>query len=195
MIDVFFSKTFFLGTMTWRQRIRVYIQDVWNKCDLIAITLFIIGLICRWKQKIKRGRICSTYSKLITPKLSTILLFSDIFFSMLKSYKMKMYFYFCLLSLLLPTRFESRRLKTEQFVAYVTCLNQVEFSLWQFESITKMIRQFSAGQKSHWNNIIKIYYCTESFNCPINNFIKVCTRPSLPSSVRSKILVEKLFKL
>lgn len=48
LIDVFFSKTFFLGTKTWRQRIRVYIQDVWNKCDLIAVTLFIIGLICRY---------------------------------------------------------------------------------------------------------------------------------------------------
>lgn len=34
--------------MTWRQRVRVYIQDVWNKCDLTAITLFIIGLICRY---------------------------------------------------------------------------------------------------------------------------------------------------
>lgn len=33
--------------MTLRQRIRVYIQDVWNKCDLTAIILFIVGLICR----------------------------------------------------------------------------------------------------------------------------------------------------
>ncbi|XP_019962618.2 transient receptor potential cation channel subfamily M member 4-like [Paralichthys olivaceus] len=40
-------ETFFLGAMTWRQRMRVYIQDVWNKCDLTAIILFIIGLICR----------------------------------------------------------------------------------------------------------------------------------------------------
>lgn len=40
-------QTFFLGAMTWRQRLRVYIQDVWNKCDITAITLFIIGLICR----------------------------------------------------------------------------------------------------------------------------------------------------
>lgn len=43
----FLSKTLFVGTMTWRQRFRVYIQDVWNKCDLIAIALFIIGLSCR----------------------------------------------------------------------------------------------------------------------------------------------------
>lgn len=43
----FLSKTFFVGTMTWRQRFRVYIQDVWNKCDLTAIILFIIGLTCR----------------------------------------------------------------------------------------------------------------------------------------------------
>ncbi|XP_077482466.1 transient receptor potential cation channel subfamily M member 4-like isoform X1 [Stigmatopora argus] len=40
-------ETFFSGTMTLRQRVRVYIQDVWNKCDLTAIILFIIGLVCR----------------------------------------------------------------------------------------------------------------------------------------------------
>ncbi|XP_077405985.1 transient receptor potential cation channel subfamily M member 4-like [Vanacampus margaritifer] len=40
-------ETFFLGTMTLRQRVRVYIQDMWHKCDLTAIILFIIGLICR----------------------------------------------------------------------------------------------------------------------------------------------------
>lgn len=52
LIDVFFSKTFFLGTMNWRQRVRVYIQDVWNKCDLAAIVLFIIGVICRYGQQL-----------------------------------------------------------------------------------------------------------------------------------------------
>uniref|UniRef100_A0A3Q3LU33 Histidine rich calcium binding protein n=1 Tax=Mastacembelus armatus TaxID=205130 RepID=A0A3Q3LU33_9TELE len=40
-------ETFFLGMMTWRQTVRMYFQDVWNKCDIIAITLFIVGLICR----------------------------------------------------------------------------------------------------------------------------------------------------
>ncbi|XP_072311821.1 transient receptor potential cation channel subfamily M member 4-like [Eucyclogobius newberryi] len=40
-------QTFFQGSASLRQRLRVYIQDVWNKCDLTAITLFIIGLICR----------------------------------------------------------------------------------------------------------------------------------------------------
>ncbi|XP_059180952.1 transient receptor potential cation channel subfamily M member 4-like [Centropristis striata] len=40
-------ETFFLGSMSMRQRLRVYIQDVWNKCDLTAIFLFIIGVICR----------------------------------------------------------------------------------------------------------------------------------------------------
>lgn len=43
------SQTFFLGAMTMRQRLKVYIKDVWNKCDITAITLFIIGLICRWQ--------------------------------------------------------------------------------------------------------------------------------------------------
>uniref|UniRef100_A0A665UN26 Transient receptor potential cation channel subfamily M member 4-like n=1 Tax=Echeneis naucrates TaxID=173247 RepID=A0A665UN26_ECHNA len=57
-------ETFFLGTMTWRQRIRVYIQDVWNKCDLIAIILFIIGLICRmfhWSYGFGRDVLCVDY--------------------------------------------------------------------------------------------------------------------------------------
>uniref|UniRef100_A0A669EK14 Transient receptor potential cation channel, subfamily M, member 4a n=1 Tax=Oreochromis niloticus TaxID=8128 RepID=A0A669EK14_ORENI len=39
-------QTLFLGT-TWTQSFRLYIQDVWNKCDLTAISLFIVGLICR----------------------------------------------------------------------------------------------------------------------------------------------------
>uniref|UniRef100_A0A3Q1BU80 TRPM SLOG domain-containing protein n=1 Tax=Amphiprion ocellaris TaxID=80972 RepID=A0A3Q1BU80_AMPOC len=57
-------ETFFLGTMTWRQRIRVYIQDVWNKCDLTAIILFVIGLICRmfhWSYGFGRDVLCVDY--------------------------------------------------------------------------------------------------------------------------------------
>uniref|UniRef100_A0A8C4FB24 Transient receptor potential cation channel subfamily M member 4 n=1 Tax=Dicentrarchus labrax TaxID=13489 RepID=A0A8C4FB24_DICLA len=57
-------ETFFLGTMTLRQRIRVYIQDVWNKCDLIAVTLFIIGVICRmfkWSHGFGREVLCVDY--------------------------------------------------------------------------------------------------------------------------------------
>uniref|UniRef100_A0A4W6G5S7 Transient receptor potential melastatin 4b3 n=1 Tax=Lates calcarifer TaxID=8187 RepID=A0A4W6G5S7_LATCA len=57
-------ETFFLGTMTLRQRIRVYIQDVWNKCDITAIILFIIGLICRmfhWSYEFGRDILCVDY--------------------------------------------------------------------------------------------------------------------------------------
>uniref|UniRef100_A0A3P8XH04 Transient receptor potential cation channel subfamily M member 4-like n=1 Tax=Esox lucius TaxID=8010 RepID=A0A3P8XH04_ESOLU len=57
-------KTFLLGTMTLRQRMRKYIQDVWNKCDLIAITLFVIGLICRmfqWSYESGRAMLCVDY--------------------------------------------------------------------------------------------------------------------------------------
>ncbi|KAK5850774.1 hypothetical protein PBY51_001621 [Eleginops maclovinus] len=57
-------ETFFLGTKTWRQRIRVYIQDMWNKCDLVAITLFIIGVIFRmFKMSYELGRdiLCVDY--------------------------------------------------------------------------------------------------------------------------------------
>uniref|UniRef100_A0A3B4XMT9 Transient receptor potential cation channel, subfamily M, member 4b, tandem duplicate 1 n=1 Tax=Seriola lalandi dorsalis TaxID=1841481 RepID=A0A3B4XMT9_SERLL len=42
----------------------VYIQDVWNKCDLTAITLFIIGLICRmfdWSYGFGRDVLCVDY--------------------------------------------------------------------------------------------------------------------------------------
>ncbi|XP_044035763.1 transient receptor potential cation channel subfamily M member 4-like isoform X4 [Siniperca chuatsi] len=59
-----FREAFFLETMTWRQRIRVYIQDVWNKCDLIAITLFLIGVICRmfeWSYGFGRDILCGDY--------------------------------------------------------------------------------------------------------------------------------------
>ncbi|XP_037546803.1 transient receptor potential cation channel subfamily M member 5 [Nematolebias whitei] len=57
-------ETFFLGNMTRRQRFRIYIQNVWNKFDLIAITLFIIGLISRmFKVSYEFGRdvLCVDY--------------------------------------------------------------------------------------------------------------------------------------
>ncbi|XP_030019179.1 transient receptor potential cation channel subfamily M member 4-like [Sphaeramia orbicularis] len=57
-------ETFFQGTVTWRQRFRLYIQDVWNKCDLTAIILFIIGLICRmfeWSYGFGRDVLCVDY--------------------------------------------------------------------------------------------------------------------------------------
>uniref|UniRef100_A0A3P9JBU9 Histidine rich calcium binding protein n=1 Tax=Oryzias latipes TaxID=8090 RepID=A0A3P9JBU9_ORYLA len=44
-------ETAFLGTRNWRQRLRNYIEDVWNKIDIVAITLFIIGLICRMYER------------------------------------------------------------------------------------------------------------------------------------------------
>uniref|UniRef100_A0A3Q3BA74 Transient receptor potential cation channel, subfamily M, member 4b, tandem duplicate 1 n=1 Tax=Kryptolebias marmoratus TaxID=37003 RepID=A0A3Q3BA74_KRYMA len=53
-----------VGTKTWRQRFRVYIQDVWNKFDLIAVTLFIIGLISRlfkWSYEFGREVLCVDY--------------------------------------------------------------------------------------------------------------------------------------
>ncbi|XP_033974832.1 LOW QUALITY PROTEIN: transient receptor potential cation channel subfamily M member 4-like [Trematomus bernacchii] len=60
-----FRETFFLGTMkTLRQKIRVYIQDVWNKCDLVAILLFIVGVILRmfdWSYELGRDILCVDY--------------------------------------------------------------------------------------------------------------------------------------
>uniref|UniRef100_A0A665UDU0 Transient receptor potential cation channel subfamily M member 4-like n=1 Tax=Echeneis naucrates TaxID=173247 RepID=A0A665UDU0_ECHNA len=40
-------QTFFIGSAFILQRMRNYIHDVWNKCDLTAITLFTLGLCCR----------------------------------------------------------------------------------------------------------------------------------------------------
>uniref|UniRef100_A0A8C5F7S3 Transient receptor potential cation channel subfamily M member 4 n=1 Tax=Gadus morhua TaxID=8049 RepID=A0A8C5F7S3_GADMO len=40
-------ETFLVGSLILRQRLRLYRQDMWNKCDLTAITLFIAGVICR----------------------------------------------------------------------------------------------------------------------------------------------------
>ncbi|XP_043959285.1 transient receptor potential cation channel subfamily M member 4-like [Gambusia affinis] len=54
-------EAFFSGMMTLRQMLRVYIQDVWNKLDLLAITLFIAGLICRmfeWSYEYGRELLC-----------------------------------------------------------------------------------------------------------------------------------------
>uniref|UniRef100_A0A8C4ZHW1 Transient receptor potential cation channel, subfamily M, member 4a n=1 Tax=Gadus morhua TaxID=8049 RepID=A0A8C4ZHW1_GADMO len=39
-------ETFLVGSLS-RQRLRLYWQDMWNKCDLTAIILFIAGVICR----------------------------------------------------------------------------------------------------------------------------------------------------
>uniref|UniRef100_A0A4W5JVU6 Transient receptor potential cation channel, subfamily M, member 4a n=1 Tax=Hucho hucho TaxID=62062 RepID=A0A4W5JVU6_9TELE len=57
-------ETFLVGSMMWRQRMRKYVQDVWNKCDLIAIILFIIGLTCRmfqWSYEFGRAVLCVDY--------------------------------------------------------------------------------------------------------------------------------------
>lgn len=40
-------QTFFMGGHSVLQRMKNYIQDVWNKCDLTAIMLFTLALCCR----------------------------------------------------------------------------------------------------------------------------------------------------
>ncbi|XP_031425868.1 transient receptor potential cation channel subfamily M member 4-like [Clupea harengus] len=57
-------QSFYVGTTTVFQRMRLYIQDIWNKCDLTAILLFSLGLICRmfpWSYKFGRSMMCLTY--------------------------------------------------------------------------------------------------------------------------------------
>uniref|UniRef100_A0A673AXR3 Transient receptor potential cation channel subfamily M member 4-like n=1 Tax=Sphaeramia orbicularis TaxID=375764 RepID=A0A673AXR3_9TELE len=40
-------QSFFVGGIVMLQRMKNYIQDMWNKCDLVAIALFTLGLCCR----------------------------------------------------------------------------------------------------------------------------------------------------
>ncbi|KAM6904750.1 transient receptor potential cation channel subfamily M member 4a [Xenentodon cancila] len=40
-------QTFFVGSLFLFQKMKNYIQDIWNKCDLTAIVLFILALCCR----------------------------------------------------------------------------------------------------------------------------------------------------
>ncbi|KAJ8251091.1 hypothetical protein GJAV_G00217150 [Gymnothorax javanicus] len=40
-------QSFIVGTTRVYQRMRQYFQDIWNKCDFVAISLFIFGLCCR----------------------------------------------------------------------------------------------------------------------------------------------------
>ncbi|XP_060795385.1 transient receptor potential cation channel subfamily M member 4-like isoform X2 [Neoarius graeffei] len=53
-----------VGSMTCKQRIRQYAQDVWHKFDLIAITLFLLGICCRMFQEtfwFGRAALCLDY--------------------------------------------------------------------------------------------------------------------------------------
>ncbi|XP_037547333.1 transient receptor potential cation channel subfamily M member 4 [Nematolebias whitei] len=57
-------QTFFFGLLPWHQRLRVYIQDMWNKWYLTAIMLFIIGSVCRMfksSHEIGRDVLCVDY--------------------------------------------------------------------------------------------------------------------------------------
>uniref|UniRef100_A0A8C2A9Q2 Transient receptor potential cation channel, subfamily M, member 4a n=1 Tax=Cyprinus carpio TaxID=7962 RepID=A0A8C2A9Q2_CYPCA len=57
-------QTFFVGSTTVIQRMKLYIQDIWNKCDITALTLFILGLLCRmfpWTYNFGRAVLCVDY--------------------------------------------------------------------------------------------------------------------------------------
>ncbi|XP_064178104.1 transient receptor potential cation channel subfamily M member 4-like isoform X2 [Anguilla rostrata] len=57
-------QTFFVGNSPLLQRMWLYIQDLWNKCDLTAIVLFIVGMCCRmfqWSYEIGRAVLCLDY--------------------------------------------------------------------------------------------------------------------------------------
>ncbi|XP_062388181.1 transient receptor potential cation channel subfamily M member 4a [Sardina pilchardus] len=57
-------QSFYVGTTTVLQRMRLYIQDIWNKCDLTAILLFSLALACRmfpWSYRFGRCMMCLDY--------------------------------------------------------------------------------------------------------------------------------------
>ncbi|TRY59938.1 hypothetical protein DNTS_017602 [Danionella cerebrum] len=58
-------QTFFTGSTTVKQRMKLYIQDIWNKCDITALALFILGLLCRmfpWSFNFGRAVLCLDYT-------------------------------------------------------------------------------------------------------------------------------------
>uniref|UniRef100_A0A8C1Q329 Transient receptor potential cation channel subfamily M member 4-like n=1 Tax=Cyprinus carpio TaxID=7962 RepID=A0A8C1Q329_CYPCA len=57
-------ETFIVGSKKFCQRLMLYVQDVWNKFDVLAISLFIAGLCCRmfsWSFNTGRGILCMDY--------------------------------------------------------------------------------------------------------------------------------------
>ncbi|XP_026064209.1 transient receptor potential cation channel subfamily M member 4 [Carassius auratus] len=57
-------QTFFVGSTSLIQRMKLYIQDIWNKCDITALALFILGLVCRmfpWTYSFGRAVMCVDY--------------------------------------------------------------------------------------------------------------------------------------
>lgn len=38
--------------MSISKKFKLYVEDNWNKCDMVAISLFVVGVVCRqekWK--------------------------------------------------------------------------------------------------------------------------------------------------
>ncbi|XP_071028604.1 transient receptor potential cation channel subfamily M member 4-like [Oncorhynchus clarkii lewisi] len=59
-----FRQTFFRGSTTLYQRMKLYIQDMWNKCDITAISLFALGMCCRmfpWSYEFGRAVMAVDY--------------------------------------------------------------------------------------------------------------------------------------
>uniref|UniRef100_A0A673M6V9 Transient receptor potential cation channel subfamily M member 4-like n=1 Tax=Sinocyclocheilus rhinocerous TaxID=307959 RepID=A0A673M6V9_9TELE len=57
-------ETFIVGSKTFCQRLMLYVQDVWNKFDVLAISLFIAGLCCRmfsWSYNTGRDILCMDF--------------------------------------------------------------------------------------------------------------------------------------
>lgn len=51
-------QSFFIGNLPVAQKVKYYLLDVWNQCDITAILLFIMGLICRmFESSFEAGRV------------------------------------------------------------------------------------------------------------------------------------------
>lgn len=38
--------------MSILKKMKLYVEDNWNKCDMVAISLFVVGLSCRYHDRI-----------------------------------------------------------------------------------------------------------------------------------------------
>lgn len=45
------SQSFFTDEdMSILKKFKLYVEDNWNKCDMVAICLFVVGVSCRYDQ-------------------------------------------------------------------------------------------------------------------------------------------------
>lgn len=49
MTNLYDSQSFFTDEdMSILKKFKLYVEDNWNKCDMVAICLFVVGVTCRY---------------------------------------------------------------------------------------------------------------------------------------------------